>query len=203
MAISLISEHFDSEVKLFKAERYEDERGFFQESFRSDHLAGFGVTETFYQDNHSGSVQNVLRGLHFQFDPALGKLMRVTRGEAFLVAVDIRKYSPTLGQSVGVRASAAGGEMLWAPACFARGFYVLSDYAEIQYKCTGIYNPKTERAIHWQDPLVQIDWPVELSTSEPILSAKDASAPSLESWIDSEESDVFLYPAEKKRKVGA
>ena len=148
MGIHLVKEYFEGQVKELQADIYRDDRGFFQESFRSEHLAKLGVDAEFKQDNHSGSVRNVLRGLHFQFEPALGKLMRVTQGTAFLVAVDIRKYSPTLGQSVGVLASAENAKMLWAPACFARGFYSLSDFAEIQYKCTGIYNPETERAIH-------------------------------------------------------
>ncbi|MCL4137976.1 UNVERIFIED_CONTAM: hypothetical protein GTU68_002023 [Idotea baltica] len=202
MAIHLVKEYFDGEVKELEAEVYRDDRGFFQESFRSDQLAAVGVNAEFKQDNHSGSVKNVLRGLHFQFEPALGKLMRVTRGAAFLVAVDIRKYSPTLGQSVGVLASAENAKMLWAPAYFARGFYSMSEFAEIQYKCTGIYNPKTERAIHWQDPLLQIDWPSEVTTSTPITSEKDANANSLESWLESPESDAFVY-TQKRRAVVA
>jgi len=116
---------------------FRDGRGFFSEVFRADQFKELGLPHEFLQDNHSGSVKGVLRGLHFQWDPPMGKLMRVTRGAAFLVAVDIRKDSPTLGQWFGKEVSAEDGRQIWAPAGFARGFCVLSDYAEIHYKCKG------------------------------------------------------------------
>jgi len=119
----------------------------------------------------------------------MAKLMRVTVGAAFLVAVDIRKGSPTLGQWFGVEVSAQNRRQVFAPAGFARGFCVLSDVAELQYKCTGIYNPKAESGIRWDDPSIGVKWPV----SAPILSAKDAKAQTLEEWLNSPESDHFRY----------
>ena len=120
----------------------------------------------------------------------MGKLMRVTLGTAFLVAVDIRKGSPTLGQWYGLEVSAANRKQVWAPAGFARGFCVLSDYAEVQYKCTGIYNSQAESGIRWCDPAIGIAWPV----AHPILSEKDAKAQTLAEWLASPASDHFRYP---------
>ena len=176
-------------VAVLAPEYFEDDRGFFVEEFRADQYAELGLPTQFVQENHSGSVQNVLRGLHFQWEPPMGKLMRVLRGEAFLVAVDIRKDSPTLGQWFGKRIKAEDRKQIWAPAGFARGFCVLSDYAEIQYLCTGIYNSKAESGVLWSDPAIGIDWPV----SEPILSGKDARAQTLEAWLSGPESDNFVY----------
>jgi dTDP-4-dehydrorhamnose 3,5-epimerase len=119
----------------------------------------------------------------------MGKLMRVTVGRAFLVAVDIRKGSPTLGTYAGVEASAQDGRQVWAPPGFARGFCVLSDFAEIQYKCTGIYSNKGESGIRWNDPAIGIAWPV----SNPVLSSKDESAQTLSEWLARKESDNFRY----------
>src|SRR5256885_11893898 len=113
---------------------FQDERGFFSEVFRADQFEALGLPTRFLQDNHSASAKGVVRGLHFQWQPPMGKLMRVTRGAAFLVAVDIRKGSPTLGKWVGIEASADNRRCVWAPAGFARGFCALSDMAEIQYK---------------------------------------------------------------------
>ena len=126
----------------------------------------------FVQDNHSRSAKGVVRGLHFQWGPPMGKLMRVTVGSAFLVAVDIRKGSPTLGQWVGVEASAENRRCVWAPAGFARGFCALSEGTEIQYKCTGLYNSHAESAIRWDDPAIGIKWPV----MDAIVSDKDRKA---------------------------
>jgi dTDP-4-dehydrorhamnose 3,5-epimerase len=120
----------------------------------------------------------------------MGKLMRVTLGRAFLVAVDIRKGSPTLGQWVGVEASAENQRQVWAPAGFARGFCALSEVAVVQYKCTGLYNPRAESGIRWNDPQIGIAWPVE----QPILSEKDARAQTLAEWLARPESDHFTYP---------
>ena len=131
-------------VVVLVPEIFEDSRGFFLESFRADHFKDLGLPTEFVQDNHSRSAKGVVRGLHFQWDPPMGKLMRVTAGSAFLIAVDIRKGSPTLGQWFGVEASTQNRRMVWAPAGFARGFCSLVDGTEIQYKCTGIYNPRGE-----------------------------------------------------------
>jgi dTDP-4-dehydrorhamnose 3,5-epimerase len=119
----------------------------------------------------------------------MGKLMRVTFGSAYLVAVDIRKGSPTLGQWFGLEVSAENKKQVWAPAGFARGFCVLSDYAEIQYKCTAIYNSKGESGIRWNDPEIGVEWPVK----DGILSAKDRSAMSLAQWLASKEADMLKY----------
>lgn len=166
---------------------FEDDRGFFMEVYRKDKFVDLGLSEEFVQINHSGSVKNVVRGLHFQWDPPMGKLMRVSKGEAFLVAVDIRKSSSTFGQWRGEIVSDKNRKMVWAPAGFARGFCVLSDYAEIQYKCTGVYNPKGESNILWSDPKIGIEWPVK----EPILSEKDKNAQTLVQWSEKEESNYI------------
>jgi len=159
------------------------------EAFRQDQFKAMGLPDFFVQMNHSGSAKNVLRGLHFQWDPPMGKLMRVPRGKAFLVAVDIRKGSPSLGKWVGIEASDENGYQIWAPAGFARGFCVLSDYAEVQYLCTGIYNNKAESGIRWNDPEIGIKWPLK----NPILSQKDRSAQTLAEWLKRPESDNFRY----------
>lgn len=170
-----------------KSEVFEDERGFFMEVFRKDQFERLGLPTDFVQLNHSASRKDVVRGLHFQWEPPMGKLMRVTVGTAFLVAVDIRKESPTLGKWFGIEASAENKLQLFAPACFARGFAVLSDYAEIQYMCTGIYGPKCESGILWNDPEIGIDWPVK----NPVLSDKDKNAQTLAQWLQTPESDHF------------
>src|SRR6476646_10283074 len=131
------------EVVVLVPEVFEDSRGFFMESFRSDQFQSLGLPTTFLQDNHSRSAKGVVRGLHFQWDPPMCKLMRVTAGSAFLVAVDIRKGSPTLGQWFGIEASSENRRMVWAPEGFARGFCALANGTEVQYKCTAIYNPRT------------------------------------------------------------
>src|ERR1700693_2796960 len=137
------------DVVVVVPEIFQDSRGFFSETFRADQFELLGLPTKFVQDNHSCSAKGVLRGLHFQWEPPMGKLMRVTLGTAFLVAVDIRKGSPTLGQWYGLADSAANRKQVWAPAGFARGFCALSEYAEVQYKCTGIYNSKAESGILW------------------------------------------------------
>lgn len=177
------------DVAIIVPEVFQDSRGFFTETFREDQFAELGLPHHFVQDNHSGSVRGVLRGLHFQWDPPMGKLMRVTVGSAFLVAVDIRKGSPTLGQWIGVEASAENRKQVWAPAGFARGFCVLSENAEIQYKCTGWYNSKGESGIRWDDPKIGVKWP----TSQPLLSEKDQKAQTLEQWLTRPESDQFRF----------
>jgi dTDP-4-dehydrorhamnose 3,5-epimerase len=169
----------------------EDERGFFMETYRRDEFKEAGLDLEFVQDNHSRSSKNVLRGVHFQWEPPMGKLMRVTVGTAWLVAVDIRKGSPTLGQWFGQEVSADNKKAVYAPAGFARGFCVLSDIAEIQYKCTGVYNGGAESGIRWDDPAIGIKWPV----TDPILSEKDTTAGTLEEWLAKPESDNFTFEA--------
>lgn len=188
MQLRIESQHLNG-VSVITPEVFEDDRGFFMEVFRADQFRQLGLPWDFGQDNHSRSVKNVVRGLHFQWEPPMGKLMRVTLGSAFLVAVDIRKDSPTFGQWFGLEVSAANKKQVYAPAGFARGFCVLSEYAEIQYKCTGIYNPKSESGILWNDPAIGIDWPV----NDPILSGKDAKAQTLAEWAKSTTSDLFRY----------
>lgn len=177
------------DVVVLVPEIFEDSRGFFSETFRADQFKALGLPTHFVQDNHSRSVRGVIRGLHFQWDPPMGKLMRVTVGAAFLAAVDIRKGSPTLGQWVGVEASADNRRCVWAPAGFARGFCALSDVTEIQYKCTGIYSGKAESAIRWNDPAIGIQWPI----ADAIVSEKDRKARSLSEWLATPDSDNFVY----------
>lgn len=186
MQIRIESEHLNG-LAVLVPEVFEDERGFFMEVFRADQFKELGLLQEFVQDNHSRSQKGVLRGLHFQWDPPMGKLMRVTYGSAFLVAVDIRKGSPTLGKWFGIEVSAKSKKQVWAPAGFARGFYTISDFAEIQYKCTGIYNKEGESGILWNDPEIGIEWPVK----EPSLSEKDKTAQTFGQWLDSPESDNF------------
>ncbi len=189
MKIEIESRHLSDGVVVLKPEVFKDERGFFQETFRQDIFQELGLPYNFVQHNHSGSVKDVVRGLHFQWEPGMGKLMRVTVGTAFLVAVDIRKRSPTYGKWYGREVSAENKLMIFAPPSFARGFAVLSDYAEIQYICTGIYNNKAESGILWNDPAIGIQWPV----ANPILSKKDEVAQTLAEWTARTESDNFKY----------
>lgn len=177
------------DVMVLVPEVFEDSRGFFLESFRADEFEALGLPTIYLQDNHSRSAKGVVRGLHFQWDPPMGKLMRVTAGSAFVVAVDIRKGSPTLGQWFGIEASSQNRRMVWAPAGFARGFCSLVDGTEIQYKCTGIYNPRCESGIRWNDPEVGIEWPL----TDVTLSAKDRIARTLKEWLASPESENYQY----------
>jgi dTDP-4-dehydrorhamnose 3,5-epimerase len=170
-------------------EIFQDSRGFFTETFRADQFKALDLPTEFVQDNHSKSAKGVVRGLHFQWSPPMGKLMRVTVGSAFLVAVDIRKGSPTLGKWVGIEASAENRRQVWAPAGFARGFCALSDGTEIQYKCTGIYNGRAESAIRWNDPAIGIQWPL----TDVAVSDKDRNAATLAEWLRSDDSDNFRY----------
>ncbi len=188
MQMSIESKHLNG-IMVLQPEVFEDERGFFLEAFRTDQFKELGLPHEFVQDNHSRSAKGVLRGLHFQWEPPMGKLMRVTIGTAFLVAVDIRKGSPTLGQWFGIEVSAENKKQVYAPAGFARGFCVLSDVAEIQYKCTGIYNNKGESGILWNDPEIGVEWPVK----NPTLSQKDTVAKPLSEWLKTPESDHFKY----------
>ena len=161
------------DVLVIEPKVFGDDRGFFFESFnrRAFHEAT-GLNVDFVQDNHSKSAHNVLRGLHYQVEQPQGKLVRVTQGEVFDVAVDIRKGSATYGQWVGEILSAENKKQLWIPAGLAHGFVVLSETAEFLYKTTEYYAPQDERCIAWNDPDLAIAWPIE---GQPLLSAKDAA----------------------------
>ena len=177
------------EIVIVAPEVFQDERGFFMETYRADQFKALGLPTDFVQDNHSRSKQDVLRGLHFQYSPPMGKLMRVTYGRAFLVAVDLRKGSPTLGKWWGTELSAENKKWMWAPASFARGFCVLSDWAEVQYKTTGLYNSHTDIAIRFDDPDIGIRWPI----ANPQISERDQKAMSLAQWLRSPASECFQY----------
>ncbi len=163
------------DVVLIEPRVHGDERGFFLETWHRERFAQAGIDYEFVQDNHSRSVRGTLRGLHFQRAHVQGKLVRVTSGEVFDVAVDVRRSSPDFGRWAGMRLSAANRRSLWVPPGFAHGFLVLSDVADFVYKCTDYYDPESERAIRWNDPAIGIDWPLEPGIS-PILSARDAAA---------------------------
>ena len=177
------------EIKVIVPKVFEDHRGYFMESYRKDLMTDLGIPYEFLQDNQSHSVRGVVRGLHFQWEPPMAKLMRVTTGTVFLVAVDIRKGSPTVGQWFGLKVSAENKRQVWAPPGFARGFCVLSDEAVLQYKCTAIYNAPCEGSILWNDPEIGIDWPVK----SPILSEKDAHAQTLAQWLASDAANALAY----------
>jgi dTDP-4-dehydrorhamnose 3,5-epimerase len=149
-----------------------DERGFFMESWNAELFRDAGFDLNFVQDNHSRSAQGILRGLHYQTQHTQGKLVRVTAGSVFDVAVDMRRDSPTLGQCYGVTLDDKARQMLWIPPGFAHGFYVTSQYADFQYKCTDRYDPASEVSIAWNDPELAIDWPL-VNGQAPSLSAKD------------------------------
>jgi len=161
------------EVLLIKPRVFEDERGFFMETYHARRYEEAGIPAVFVQENHSGSQRGVLRGLHYQVRHTQGKLVRAAFGEVFDVAVDLRKSSPTFGKWVGERLSAENRHQLWIPPGFAHGFYVLSDWAEVVYKVTNFYAPEWDRTLRWDDPEIGIEWPL-VDGKEPILSTKDA-----------------------------
>ncbi len=177
------------EVRLIRPQRFGDERGWFAEILQADAFTSLGLPPRFEQVNQSRSGRGVVRGLHFQWEPPQGKLMRVVAGRAFLVAVDIRPGSPSLGRSVTLEASSADPLLMWAPASFARGFAALVDGTEIEYFCTAAYSPAHEAGIRWDDPQIAIRWPVEA----PQTSAKDAAAGTLADWLARPESAAFRY----------
>ena len=161
-----------------------DDRGFFFESYNARRFAELtGVTDPFVQDNHSRSARNVLRGLHYQIQQAQGKLVRVTAGAVFDVAVDLRMSSPTFGQWYGLELSAENKRQMWIPAGFAHGFMVTSEAAEFLYKTTDYWAPEHERAILWNDPAIGIQWPLD---GAPLLSGKDQAGQLL--------ADAEVYP---------
>ncbi len=163
---------------------FEDPRGFFLETYQVEKFNSAGITHSFVQDNHSRSAQGILRGLHYQIRHAQGKLVRAVVGEIYDVAVDIRRNSPTFGKWVGATLSAQNKQMLWVPPGFAHGFYVVSEWAEVLYKATDLYDPEAERCIAWNDPTLNIPWPI-LAGTEPTLSPKDLNGKSFE------EAEVF------------
>lgn len=164
------------EVIIIEPDIFEDDRGFFFESFNQKKFSDItGSLDRFVQDNHSRSKCGVLRGLHYQINEPQGKLVRVTAGEVFDVAVDLRKSSINFGKWIGVILSAKNRKQLWIPKGFAHGFLVLSDVAECVYKTTGYYSPQHERSIAWNDPDLAISWPIKL---EPVVSQKDRLAKS-------------------------
>lgn len=197
MPFSIESVHLN-DVIVVSAQVNGDARGFFMETFRADQFRDLGLPTEFVQDNHSRSAKGVLRGLHFQWDPPMGKLMRVTNGAAFLVAVDVRKGSPTVGQWFGMEVSAENKKQIWAPYGFARGFCALTDGCEVQYKCTGIYNPQAEGGIYFADPAIGIRWPIDPSTA--VTSDRDRRAPTLAQWLESPLSDNIPYVAALSRQ---
>ena len=161
------------DIVLIEPKVFGDERGFFMETYQAQRFAEAGITIAFVQDNHSGSAQGTLRGLHYQIRQPQAKLVRVVAGEVFDVAVDLRRRSPTLGHWVGTHLSAANKRQIWIPVGFAHGFYVLSEWAEVVYKASDFYSPRWERTLLWNDPAVGIAWPLTSSVL-PNLSPKDA-----------------------------
>ena len=159
------------DVFLIEPRVFQDERGFFLESYQKNKFREAGIEVDFVQDNHSKSCHGTLRGLHYQLQQPQGKLVRVIAGEVFDVSLDVRRHSPTFGQWVGTYLSAENKKMLWMPAGFAHGFYVTSAEAEVIYKASDYYAPEWERCILWNDPAINIQWPVEGEL--PILSTKD------------------------------
>jgi len=172
------------DIILIEPRVFGDERGFFMETYHARKLEELGIPDHFVQDNHSGSCQGTLRGLHYQIRHTQGKLVRVVVGEIYDVAVDLRRRSPAFRQWVGIHLSAENKRQLWIPPGFAHGFYVLSEWAEVVYKATDFYAAEWERTLIWNDPKVGITWPIEDGES-PILSAKDAQGKTLD------ETEVF------------
>lgn len=164
------------DVVLIEPVVFPDGRGFFMETYKQSEFSAFGIRERFVQDNHSSSAKGVLRGLHYQREPmAQGKLIRCIQGAIFDVAVDIRRDSPSFGRWISVELSAENRLMLYVPPGFAHGFMVLSEMAEILYKCTREYSPQDEEGIIWNDPDISIVWPL----ANPVLSVKDMGYPGL------------------------
>lgn len=162
------------DVLLLEPRLYRDSRGWFYESWnRRAFREATGVEADFVQDNHSCSARNVLRGLHYQLSRPQGKLIRVTSGEVFDVAVDVRRGSPRFGRAACVRLDAKSRRLLWVPAGFAHGFLVTSEFAEVQYKATDYYAPEHERTLMWNDPALGIEWPLSGEGGGPLLADKD------------------------------
>ena len=170
------------DILLIQPQVFQDDRGFFLESYQKKQFADAGIKVDFVQDNHSKSYRGILRGLHYQLKQPQGKLLRVIAGEIYDIAVDIRKHSPTFGKWFGTYLSSENKQMLWIPVGFAHGFYVTSAEAELLYKSTDYYLPEWERTIAWNDPTINISWP--LQNEMPILSLKDkAGKPFLDAEV--------------------
>ena len=167
-------------VLIIEPKVFGDARGFFLESYQAERYRQLGIAHTFVQDNHSRSARGVLRGLHFQRSRPQGKLVSVSRGSVYDVAVDINPASPTCGQFVAVELNDENHRQLWIPPGYAHGFCVLSDIADFQYKCTDYYIPEDKGGLLWNDPQVNIPWPIE----QPLLSAKDQRNPTLAQLLD-------------------
>lgn len=167
-------------VLVVEPEVFRDERGFFLEVWNAGKFAAQGLDVAFVQDNHSLSRRGTLRGLHVQSPNSQGKLVRCTEGTIFDVAVDIRQGSPTFAQWFGVELSAETFRQLWVPPDFAHGFCVLSDRAQVEYKCTTLYDPAADLSISWNDPSIAVEWPI----AEPVLSPKDRGARRLAELAD-------------------
>jgi len=176
-----------SDVIRLEHEAFEDDRGYFMEAYKREQFRELGLPDVFVQLNESRSAKGVVRGLHFQWDPPIGKLMRVVEGAAFLVAVDIRHNSRTLGRWVGETLTAEDRKQIWAPAGFARGLCTLAANTRVQYLCTGTYNGVGESGLRWDDPEIGIAWPI----TRPLLSAKDQQAQTLREWLLRPESRYF------------
>jgi dTDP-4-dehydrorhamnose 3,5-epimerase len=160
------------EIIIIEPEVFGDTRGFFMETYHASRYAQAGIQATFVQDNHSGSRQGTLRGLHYQIQQPQAKLVRVVCGEVYDVVVDIRRSSPSFGKWIGVTLSAENKRQIWVPAGFAHGVYILSEWAELIYKASDLYAPEWERTVLWNDPALGIPWPL-INNQEPILSKKD------------------------------
>ena len=166
-------------VRLVEPVRFEDGRGFFEESWNRRRFEAADLPSNFVQDNRSRSARGVLRGLHYQREEPQGKLVRVTSGRVFDVAVDVRRSSDHFGRWFGVTLSERDARQLWVPAGFAHGFYVLSEFADVHYRCTAYWNAADEHVVHWSDPDVGVSWPLSPPTAEPLLSERDRGAPRL------------------------
>lgn len=166
---------------------FNDPRGYFFEIYNEKRFYDYGLNVPFVQDNFSYSKKNVLRGMHCQWNPHVGKLVRVAQGEVYDVIVDVKRGSPTFGKWFGATLSENNHTMFWLPPGYAHGFIVLSEEARVEYKCTGLYNPACETGIRWNDPAIGINWPVK----DPIQSDKDAAAPLLAQWLAKPEYEIF------------
>jgi dTDP-4-dehydrorhamnose 3,5-epimerase len=177
------------EVILITPQVFGDERGFFMETYQAQRFGVSGLPFIYVQDNHSGSQHGTLRGLHYQIHQPQGKVIRVVAGEIYDVAVDLRRWAPTFGHWVGIELSAKNKLGIWVPPGFAHGFYVLSEWAEVTYKATDYYAPEWERTLLWNDPSLNIPWPIP-AWEKPILSSKDKQGRPL--------AEAEVYQQEKK-----
>jgi len=179
MAFTIVSTHLDGIVVL-QPQRHDDDRGWFIESFREDQLRDLGIATDFVQDNHSHSRRDVIRGLHYTVGQPMGKLLRVVRGAIQLVELDVRSASPTFGKHVTLDVSEENQHIVWIPPGFANGFCIVSDVADVLYRCTHTYDPVNERCINALDPALAIPWRAQA----PVMSRKDEEAPTFGDGVD-------------------